>query len=221
MWKKLVSGFLAMMFLTAMVLTASAEDTFTLRKGVQFGDTMEQVRAKETLAWNEDDCSDTLLATEDGTVAGISDVRIEYYFDENGKLEEVEWWLPERSYADSSDSDYSKLYKALAQKYGSPLGYTGGSCYIITGKALEGIALSCYLSEWTDMYGDLRDYDEWVWDFGQGEHVKIEIAQGCGGSSILDADYHIFVGYKYFTDADLQEAQDEKQQENQAVMDDI
>lgn len=219
MWKKLVSGFLAMMFLTAMVLTASAEDTFTLRNGVQFGDTMEQVKAKETLTLKSD--TDGCLVMEKGTVAGISDVQIEYYFDENGKLEEVMWGLPERSYADSSDSDYSKLYKALAQKYGFPLGYTGGSCYIITGRALEGITLLCYLSEWTDMYGDLRDYDEWVWDFGQGEHVKIEIAQGCWGSSVLDADYHIFVGYKYFTDADLQEAQDEKQQENQAVMDDI
>lgn len=42
MWKKLVSGFLAMMLLMTMVLTASAEDTYTLRNGVQFGDTVSR-----------------------------------------------------------------------------------------------------------------------------------------------------------------------------------
>lgn len=221
MWKKLVSGFLAMMLLATMVLTASAEDTYTLRNGVQFGDTVEQVRAKETLAWHEDDCSDTMLRTERGTVAGISDVIICYDFDEDGKLVEVVWRLPNRTYADSSDSDYSTLYKAFVQKYGSPLGYTDGDCYIITGNALNFIAMMYMLYDMSDMYGKLRDYDEWVWDFGQGEHVKIEIAQGCWGKSILEADYHICVGYKYFNDADLQEAMDEKRQENEAVMNDI
>lgn len=221
MWKKLVSGFLAMMLLATMVLTASAEDTYTLRNGVQFGDTVEQVRAKETLAWHEDDCSDTMLRTERGTVAGISDVIICYDFDEDGKLVEVVWRLPNRTYADSSDSDYSTLYKAFVQKYGSPLGYTDGDCYIITGNALNFIAMMYMLYDMSDMYGKLRDYDEWVWDFGQGEHVKIEIAQGSWGESILEADYHIYVGYKYFTDADLQEAMDEKRQENEAVMNDI
>lgn len=221
MWKKLVSGFLAMMLVATMVLSASAEDTYTLRNGVQFGDTVEQVRAKETLAWDEDDCNDTHLGTVDGTVAGISGVHIKYFFDEDGKLVEVRWELPERSYADSSDSDYSTLYKAFAQKYGSPLGYTDGDGYIITGRALNYIALMYVVYDMSGMYGELRDYDEWVWDFGQGEHVKIEIAQGCWGKSILEADYHIYVGYKYFTDADLQEAMDEKRQENEAVMNDI
>ncbi len=221
MWKKLVSGFLAMMLLMTMVLTASAEDTYTLRNGVQFGDTVEQVRAKETLAWHEDDCSDTMLRTERGTVAGISDVIICYDFDEDGKLVEVVWRLPNRTYADSSDSDYSTLYKAFVQKYGSPLGYTGGDCYIITGKALDGAATWYLLYDMFDMYGTMRDYDEWDYKIGNGEHVKIEIAQGSWGESILEADYHIYVGYKYFTDADLQEAMDEKRQENEAVMNDI
>lgn len=221
MWKKLVSGFLAMMLVATMVLTASAEDTYTLRNGVQFGDTMEQVKAKETLPWDEDNCNETRLWTESGTVAGISGVDVVYFFDENGKLEEVKWELPDRSYGDSSDSDYSTLYKAFAQKYGSPLGYTGGDCYIITGRALEGAATLYLLYDMLDMYGTMRDYDEWDYTIGNGEHVKIEIAQFRYGESILDADYHIYVGYKYFTDADLQEAMDEKRQENQAVMNDI
>lgn len=162
-----------------------------------------------------------MLRTERGTVAGISDVIICYDFDEDGKLVEVVWRLPNRTYADSSDSDYSTLYKAFVQKYGSPLGYTGGDCYIITGKALDGAATWYLLYDMFDMYGTMRDYDEWDYKIGNGEHVKIEIAQGSWGESILEADYHIYVGYKYFTDADLQEAMDEKRQENEAVMNDI
>lgn len=221
MVKRLVSCLLAMVMAAMMVLTASAEDDFTLRNGVQFGDTMDQVRAKETLGWDTTQCTDTTLWTMKGTVAGIGDVQIAYFFDENGKLTEVKWELPSRDYADSSDLDYEKLYKAFVQKYGSTLGYTGGDCYIITGKALEGAATMYLLYDMFDMYGDMRDYAEWDHEFGEDDHVKIEIAQFVCGESYLEAQYFIFVGYKYFTDADLQNAMNEKQEENQAVMDDI
>lgn len=221
MGKRLVSGFLAVMLLAMLALPAMAEEGFTLRNGVQFGDTMEQVKAKETLEWNLASCDDNSLQTEEGTVAGISGVTITYQFDEDGKLEEVYWELPYRTSANSSDSDYSKIYKALAEKYGSPLGYTNDACYIITGWALTFTPLLCYAYEGLEMYADMRDYDEWDHTFGKDDHVKIEIAQYACGSSILEADYGIYVSYKYFTDADLQDALDAKREKNQAVMNDI
>ncbi len=221
MGKRLVSGFLAVTLLAMLALPAMAEEGFTLRNGVQFGDTREQVKAKETLEWNPGDCHDQMLGTKDGTVAGINGVSIVYYFDDDGKLEDVVWSLPRRTSANSSDSDYSKIYKALAEKYGSPLGYTNDACYIITGNALENAVTMYMLLDLCGAYGDMRDYDEWDYTFGKDSHVKIEIAQYVAGSSILEAEYSINVGYKYFTDADLQAAQDAKREKNQAVMNDI
>jgi len=202
-------------------MPALAAEEFTLRNGVKFGDTMDEVRAKETLAFKAYEEGATSLSTEKGVVAGISDVSITYFFDDNNQLEEVRWNLPSRTYVDSSDSDYAALYKAFASKYGTPLGYDNGSCYIITGSALEGAVTIYSLYELLDGIGDMRDYDEWDVTYGDDDHVKIEIAQYYWGTSYSDRKFSINVGYKHFTDADLEAAQQEKREENEAVMNDI
>ena len=172
-------------------MPALAAEEFTLRNGVKFGDTMDEVRAKETLAFEEYEEVDTSLRTEEGTVAGISGVTIVYCFDDNNQLEEVKWDLPSRTYMDSSDSDYAALYKALASKYGTPLGYDNGSCYIITGRALEGAVTVYSLWELLDGIGDMRDYDEWDVTYGDDDHVKIEIAQYYWGASYSERKFSI------------------------------
>lgn len=219
--KKLFSLLLTIAMLVMAVGTAVADTNFSLRNGVQFGDTMDQVRSKETFGWDSVNTNETTLWTEPGTVAGIEDVQIAYFFDENGKLDEIKWELPARTYADSSDTDYEKLYKAFVQKYGSTLGYSNGDCYIITGHALDNAVLVYMLSDMLGGYGTMRDYAEWDYEYSNDNHVKIEIVQFAYGLSYSEAEYHIYVGYKYFTDQDLADAKTEKQKENQAVMDDI
>lgn len=202
-------------------MPAMAAEEFTLRNGIKFGDTMDEVRAKETLEFKESS-SESRLITVDGTVAGISGVSVEYFFDDDKKLKQVSWSLSASSLVDSSDSDYTKLYKAFVSKYGTPLGYDNGDCYIITGSALTGAALISYLYNSMDTgVGDLRDYAEWDYEYTNTDHVKIELVQYYYGSSYSTRQFHISVCYKHFTDADLEAAQQEKRNENEAVMNDI
>lgn len=196
-------------------------EEFTLRNGVQFGDTIAQVRAKETIPFKEDECDETTLWTQKGSVAGFSDVQIAYFFDEEGKLEEVKWQLPDRTSTESSDADYEKLYKAFVSKYGSPLGYDNGDCHIITTRAFDGGIMIAYMYDMMDGYGDERDYDEWIYEYGNGHNVKIDMLQFYNGASYSAIKYRIWIGYKYFSDADLQEARQEKQNEQQSVLNDI
>lgn len=221
--KKLFAILLACSMLLGGAPALAEESGFTLRNGVKFGDTVDEVKAKETFEVDTTQGDEYNLYMAKGTVAGISDTEIWYRFDEmTGLLYDVRWSLPSYYSADSSDNDYSKLYKAFVSKYGDPLGYSNGSCYIITGSAIEAAATIGYLyKELLDGVGDIRDYAEWDVKVGNGEHVKIELVQYYYGTSYSDMQYYINVGYSDFTDEELENALKEKREENEAVMNDI
>lgn len=102
--------------------TVTASD-FTLRNGIHFGDTKEEVMAKETIPFREgnhglEEIAENELWTEFGEVAGSS-FEINYLFDENDKLTEVVWeridWTKEES-----DDEYKRIEDAMTSKYGQP-----------------------------------------------------------------------------------------------------
>lgn len=224
MMKKLLSTIMAMLLLWSFAVSAHAENEFVLRNGIQFGDTKEQVRAKETIAINEERSEDEEdlghLWTEKGNVAGFEDVIILYTFDEKDKLIEVKWCLPMRSNSDSSDNDYSKLKKAMSEKYGTPLGYTNGDCYIITTDTLTNAYTFVGLNKMLDMPSDIRDYDEWDYEYQNGQHIKIDLVQFYI-TYTNSREYDFWVGYKHFTDEELNAAKQEKEEKNAAVLNDI
>lgn len=224
-----------------MLLSISAvAEEFTLRNGICFGDTMEEVLEKETFAiddmadgTNDEEASSSddddeddeeeypyYITTVEGTVAGISDSYIRYNFDADKTLKEVIYYFDSNSDKDLSDSDYESVYDGLVRKYGSPLGYSNGKCYIISGAAIEGAVISAYLMEMLGGYGDIRDYDEWDVDTGD-YHVKIELAQYYHGASYSDLTYNNRMSYTYFTDEDLAAAMSEKQDAREAVDNDL
>ena len=204
------------------VAPAMAAEEFTLRNGIKFGDTMDEVRAKETLAFKESS-SENRLITVKGTVASIDNVAIEYFFGDSGLLTQISWECPSLSHMDTSDNDYSKLYKAFVSKYGKPLGYEDGECFIITGTAINGavIITQLYSTLMESGVGDIRNYAEWDHEYTDADHVKIELVQYYYGTSYANREYSISVCYKHFTEADLEAAQQEKRNENEAVMNDI
>lgn len=209
------------------VSAIAEENTFTLRDGIQFGDTMEEVKTKESLGVAENSTGAPYLTSNSGTVAGIPHVRIQYSFDKaTGLLNDVLWYLPlydvdEISNAvEISNNEYNTLHDAFVKKYGQPLGYSNGSCYIISGQAISYAfdtidQFSSFLG-WT---GDICNYAEWDVNLGNGHHVKIELVQFCYGPSSMG--YMNSVSYTPFTDEDLENALKEKQEENDALMNDI
>lgn len=230
---KRILSLLLVSILVLLSISAVAEE-FSPRNGISFGDTMEEVLEKETFEIDEmddgNDDEDTnddeeaeypyYIKTAKGTLANISGTYIKYKFDADKTLKEVIYYFPSRSDKDSSDSDYKSLYNGLVRKYGSALGYSNGSCYIITGAAIEAAVFTAYLFEMLDGYGDIRDYDEWDVD-ANDYHVKIELAQYYWGSSYSNILYDNCMSYTYFTDEDLSAAMAEKQADREAVDNDL
>lgn len=200
-----------------MLSAASALEGFTLRNGVQFGDTIEQIREKETLVLKDPVTrfdfttftSLTALWTQKGTVAGIDGVEIGYLFDRSKKLAEVQWKLPANESAGTSDSRYSALYNAMVIKYGAPLACSNGTHFAITGIAID------------QAYGPLRNCAEWVHDCGDGHYVKIELVQFNDGERAAQPTFSIHVGYTYFTDAQLKESPHQMEQDDASILSDI
>ena len=189
MMKKMLSIIMAMLLLWSFTVAAHAENEFVLRNGIQFGDTKEEVRAKETIEINEEEGNENQIWTKEGNVAGFEGVNLLYVFDDEDKLIEVKWQLPESSYSDTSDSIYSKMKKALSEKYGTPLGYTNGDFYIITTTAVTGAAVFAGTYKLVGKYGDLRDYDEWDYEYQNGQHVKIDLIQFYTGATYNSLQY--------------------------------
>lgn len=233
--KKIIS----LLLVSIMLLSISGiAEEFTLRNGICFGDTMEEVLEKESFAIDEmddgtdeeeaassddDDDEDEFpyyIETVEGTVAGISGSYIKYNFDADKTLREVIYYFDSNSSKDLSDSDYDSVQKGLIRKYGSPLGYSNGDCYIVSGAAIESAVISAYLWEMMGGYGDIRNYDEWDVDTGE-YHVKIELAQYYWGNSYSELLYCNQMSYTYFTDADLEAAKAEKQEAREAVDNDL
>ena len=221
MMKKMLSIIMAMLLLWSFTVAAHAENEFVLRNGIQFGDTKEEVRAKETIEINEEEGNENQIWTKEGNVAGFEGVNLLYVFDDEDKLIEVKWQLPESSYSDTSDSIYSKMKKALSEKYGTPLGYTNGDFYIITTTAVTGAAVLAGTYKLIGKYGDLRDYDEWDYEYQNGQHVKIDLIQFYTGATYNSLQYRVWIGYKHFTDEELNAAKQEKEEQNAAVLNDI
>ena len=221
MMKKMLSIIMAMLLLWSFTVAAHAENEFVLRNGIQFGDTKEEVRAKETIEINEEEGNENQIWTKEGNVAGFEGVNLLYVFDDEDKLIEVKWQLPESSYSDTSDSIYSKMKKALSEKYGTPLGYTNGDFYIITTTAVTGAAVFAGTYKLVGKYGDLRDYDEWDYEYQNGQHVKIDLIQFYTGATYNSLQYRVWIGYKHFTDEELNADKQEKEEQNAAVLNDI
>lgn len=76
-------------------------------------------------------------------------------------MREVKYNFRSSAFEDLIDNDYETINEGLIRKYGSPLGYSNGDCYIFIGGALESVTFHLALIQFIDGFGDLQDYDEW------------------------------------------------------------
>lgn len=210
--KKLVSLLLVSM-MVLLTVSATAEE-FSLRNGIQFGDTMDDVLAKETLEISESGEMDPdgdysyYISTGEGTVADIDFDRIDYYFDANQTLCEVLYVFKTGNDTVTSMTNYFLLVADVCNEYGAVLGNTEGELYPFVGAAIQRAANTVRLLQMFGGNAYVCNYDEWVIDLDEG-HVKIETAQryALGTEDMYDME----MSYTYFTDDDLAAAQAENQ----------
>lgn len=216
---------------------ASAEE-FSLHNGITFGDTMDEVLAKETFAiksvndgsekdsdenqnsdeGGENNKNDSLFSiialpysiiTEDDTLAGIPGSSITYRFNKDKVLREAIYHFAAFSI---NSSEYKEINSGLVKKYGTPLGYSNGDNYIVTGSSLPMAVIMTSLTKLADGYADISNYDEWDVDAGD-YHVKVDQVEYYYGFSYNKLNYSHTVGYMYFTDEDLENMKKEKENE--------
>lgn len=189
--KKMMSLFTAVLLFCCMLLpmSASAATTVTLRNGIEFGDTMAEVRAKETLAISSSDS--TKLETVAGTIyvgsTAIHNVSIVYHFDSYGKLCDIVWMLPTGNSYAMMDT-FGAIYEYHKAIYGSP----NSRNYSVRGKAYNGAVDLVDIYKMCGMYGAIAAYDEWVLGDTKIEMVMVEM-----GTSRYKTEYVGFIGFKY------------------------
>ena len=213
MKKQIISCLLVFAILFSACL-AFAED-FTLRSGIKFGDTMEDIVAKETTLTRESDTSNSFT----GKVAGYSDVECTFAFDDDGKMKSMSYWFSGSVCTSKSTANdiYDTIRKSMVRQYGSGLGNTGGSCHLITGPAIDSMALWVYLFGSLDGYdGNYIDYDEWIVDV-EDYHVKIDLISYYYRDSKYNYTYMVSASYLKYTDEDYDAAVKAKRGEQEEI----
>lgn len=218
--KKLISLLMCVCMLLAGLGAAIAEaEDFELRSGIHFGDTIDDIVEKETTLTRLNEESNEFQ----GRISGYDDASCMFIFDDDGKLEDMKYSFGSGvCYSrDRMNDVYLELYRGLVRKYGTAIGNTGGTCELITGSAMDEMALFVYLIGELDGYSsDYTDYDEWIVDT-KGGHVKIDLVSFYLRNSDFEYSYYVDLSYKFYTDEDFKAAQQEKQAARDEVDNDL
>jgi len=206
------------MLMIAMLLcnVAFAEEEFTLRKGIMFGDTMDIILQKETSLTRKSETSNAFT----GKIAGYSDATCEFAFDDNGGLKSMLYVFDCFS-RDATDNTYDTLYDSLVRQYGKAEGNTGGSCELITGPAIDDMILWVYLfGELDGCSADYYDYDEWIIEC-TNYNVKIDLVSYYYRNDDFEYTYKVEASYLKYTDEEYDAEINKKQNERDEVDDDL
>ena len=215
--KRIISALLCLSILLTLPLSSLAEE-FTLRNGIMFGDTMDDILAKEKTLTRKEDDSNWFT----GKIAGYNDADCGFYFDAEGKLKSMDYDFSNSCTSrESTNEVYKKLYNSLVRQYGKAKGNTGGSCELITGPAMTNMAIWVYLLGSMDKCaGDYYDYDEWVIDTN-GYHVKIDLISYYYRDSDYEYSYFCDLSYHMYTDQEYADELQQKRDEQNEVDDDL
>lgn len=219
--KRLVSVLVSLVLMVSCFSSALAAEDFTLRSGIKFGDTLEDILAKEktlTRDSDDDDYEGKKSYRFEGKIAGYSDADCKFSFDDDGKLIDMEYLFDSDTRDEMSDV-YKKLYDSLKRQYGTPLGNTGGSLYSFTGSTFDSLFAALVVGQYSGWKVDYVDYDEWVVDC-DGYHVKIDMVSYYTIAEYLKS-YKVVLSYHYFTNEEFIAKVQEKEAERQEVDGDL
>lgn len=207
---------LILMIAVLLSSTSFAEEEFTLRKGIKFGDTMDTILQKETSLTRKSETSNVFT----GKIAGYSDASCEFAFDDNGGLKSMTYCFDCFS-RDTTNNTYDTLYDSLVRQYGKAEGNTGGNCEMIIGPAIDSMAFWVYLMGELDGWSaNYYDYDEWIikcTDY----NVKIDLVSFYYRNDDFEYTYKVETSYLKYTDDEYDAKIEKKQHERDEVDDDL
>ena len=206
--KKTACLFLALLLLlcasTGALCESVFQEPFSIRSGIRFGMTYDEVRAAETATVS----SDTQLLTyahsptryaaylyySGLTLAGYADTDLQYGFDEYGELKDITYLLGKLG-----DKAYDDLLSKLSGKYGEPQ-FTAPS-------VLETEALRMYTANDSISNNSLHRYNGWLLSYTDC-YVKMELVSA---KSVISGKsfYWNVIGYRLISFEEFQSVADQ------------
>lgn len=217
--KKILSWLVAVIMLTSCAQICFAE-SFSLRNGIAYGDTMADVEQKEALGIAEK--TSTTLKTVEGTISSIANSYIIYTFSSDGTLADVYMDFGVHiGRTEQAISAYETVYKALTGKYGSPSSITNDAWYVIYGSAVERYASNASFLKGLGLTPSLQDKAQWILRF-DNINVKIDLIRYApNGVSAKSISSDVILSYRFFTDAEEQAAIDALNNQQQSNQNDL
>lgn len=210
---------LVLLLVFSLTTTIAGAEEFTLRNGIIFGDTMEDILTKETTLVRYSETSNSFR----GRIAGIDDAECTFGFDDDGKLESMNYYFGTEINTSRSDvdSNYKTLYESLVRKYGKPIGNTGGDCELITGPAISAMSLYVYLlGSFDGVKSEYIDYDEWIVEVDD-YNVKIDLVSYYYRDREYNYTYMLGLSYLKYTDEDYEAERQKMRDEREEVDNDL
>lgn len=193
-------GWMMLIMLLAGVLSTACADEFTLRNGIRFNDTMDEVLSKETEPFATIDREGGMLKTEEGQISNIYGTSVDFHFEED-QLYAMYYRYPAFKLDWATAGCYELINEALVEKYGRSL----------SGRAAESVIQSgCFTADSLIAYlsgGSVCQGDEWLIEYSDYS-VKIEHIYYYNGAT---EEYEHDLSYVLITDDEIQSREEEKQ----------
>lgn len=215
--KKVISFVLILLFIIPSTCFA---ETFSIRNGIVYGDTIMDVESKEALGIDER--TSTTLTTKTGTIASIDNSFIVYSFNSDGKLYDILMDFGVHiGKTEQAISAYNTVYEALMNKYGNPSTISNDAWYVIYGSAVEKYASNQSFLNSLGLTPSLQDKAQWILRYDD-INVKIDLIRYApNGVSSRSVSSDVIVSYRFFTDEEEQAAIDALNSEKQSNQDDL
>lgn len=176
---------------------AIGED-FSLRNGIKFGDSIDDVLNKETVSIDKIDRKIGIVNTVRGSISNISGTYVQYMFDD-GKLNQMNYRYPSGGELLASMS-YELINNGLIEKYGQPLNDRQKETVVQRGLLLNASFIVVFSN------GYIQSSDEWFIK-KNGYGVKIEHVSYYDGK-----EFQHDLSYAIVSDDELKKLEEEKKE---------
>lgn len=205
--KKLISFVLVIVLALSMVAAMAEEEEFSVRNGIKFGMTLDEVKAIEAANGNENgEEFGRTISYENVSVAGYPGTSIEYWFDD-GSLFQIVYFIGDDTDDETEEfaaKAVSELATSLEEKYGEPA-YAGGKVVAPT----RSEKFDSYIGQ--GMFYKIPAFSEWLIKKANG-YVNIDLFLLCK----LETMYSAILVYNEVDDElieSIEQAEEEKQKQ--------
>ena len=169
---------------------------FELRSGIHFGDTIDEVKEKETSLRYVGEDSNNKYVYFVGNIAGFDDSTAYFFYDNNNRVEEVAYAFSSVWEPDTIKRAYETIYNSCVRQYGEPL--SRGTEYPVAGREVSRAYNGIEKAISSGGKGELLGYSQWVVLGDDGNNTKIDLVHYMATTMVGTPAYYVYVNYTPF-----------------------